>query len=280
MQRWIHDQGWTSLHDAQERAIGPILDGDRDVIIAAATAAGKTEAAFLPILSTLVASAEAVAPAWRDPWKAHDPWAEPEAEASRGVQVLYLSPLKALINDQYQRLEELGERAGVAVHRWHGDVSSSAKRKALAEPSGVLLITPESLEAMFVLRGTLVPGLFESLQYIVIDELHSFLATPRGAQLQSLMSRVELAIRRQPPRIGLSATLGDMEQAAAFLRPDRTGAGRARRIQFRQPRHTTATPWLRLDSSADVLERRARRRASRQRHGRRGVIVRGSDSDC
>ena len=219
MQRWIHDQGWTSLHDAQERAIGPILDGARDVIIAAATAAGKTEAAFLPILSTLVTSAEAVGPAWRDPWKAHDPWAAPEAEASRGVQVLYLSPLKALINDQYQRLEELGERAGVAVHRWHGDVSSSAKRKALAEPSGVLLITPESLEAMFVLRGTLVPGLFESLRYIVIDELHAFLATPRGAQLQSLMNRVEFAIRRRPPRIGLSATLGDMAQAALFLRP-------------------------------------------------------------
>ena len=92
MQRWIYDQGWTSLHDAQECAIGPILDGTRDVIIAAATAAGKTEAAFLPILSALVTNAEAVAPAWRDPWKAHDPWAEPEAEGSRGVQVLYLSP--------------------------------------------------------------------------------------------------------------------------------------------------------------------------------------------
>ncbi len=219
MQRWIHNQGWTSLHDAQERAIGPILDGARDIIIAAATAAGKTEAAFLPILSTLATSAEATTPAWRDPWEVHDPWAEPEAKAYRGVQVLYLSPLKALINDQYQRLEELCERVGIAVHRWHGDVSSSAKREALAEPSGVLLITPESLEAMFVLRGTLVPGVFASLQYIVIDELHSFLATPRGAQLQSLMSRVELAIRRRPPRIGLSATLGDMEQAAAFLRP-------------------------------------------------------------
>ena len=219
MQRWIHDQGWTSLHDAQERAIGPILDGTRDVIIAAATAAGKTEAAFLPILSTLATGAETTTPAWRDPWKAHDPWAEPETAESHGVQALYLSPLKALINDQYQRLEELCERAGIAVHRWHGDVSSTAKHKALAEPSGVLLITPESLEAMFVLRGTLVPGLFGALQYIVIDELHSFLATPRGAQLQSLMNRVELAIRRRPPRVGLSATLGDMAQTALFLRP-------------------------------------------------------------
>ena len=220
MQRWIHDQGWTTLHDAQERAINPIIDGDHDVIIAAATAAGKTEAAFLPILSTLATTAGETAPAKRDPWTAHDPWSEPETNMAVGVQVLYLSPLKALINDQYQRLEQLCERADIAVHRWHGDVSRTSKLRVLAEPSGVLLITPESLEATFVNRGTQVPGLFAGLRYIVIDELHSFLATPRGAQLQSLMNRVEIAIRCRPPRIGLSATLGDMRQAAAFLCPN------------------------------------------------------------
>lgn len=220
MQRWVHEQGWTSLHDAQERAIGPILSGDTDVIIAAATAAGKTEAAFLPIISNLVASAEQNTPLARDPWTGHDPWADPEPAPSTGVQVLCISPLKALINDQFDRLEEMCGRADVPVHRWHGDVSSSAKSKVLTNPSGVLLITPESLEATFVNRGTQVAGLFAGLQYIVIDELHSFLATPRGAQLQSLLSRVELAIRRRPPRIGLSATLGeDMAEPRAFLRP-------------------------------------------------------------
>lgn len=219
MQRWVHGQGWTTLHDAQERAIGPILSGNSDVIIAAATAAGKTEAAFLPIISTIVSLADQDAPAERDPWAAHDPWAESEPIAATGVQVLYLSPLKALINDQFDRLEEMCGTVDVPVHRWHGDVSSSAKHKVLSNPSGVLLITPESLEATFVNRGTKIPSLFAGLRYIVIDELHSFLATPRGAQLQSLMSRVELAIRRRPPRIGLSATLGDMAEAAAFLRP-------------------------------------------------------------
>ena len=74
IQRWIYDQGWTSLRDAQERAIGPILDCDLDVIISAATAAGKTEAAFLPMLSTLVTDAEKTLPARRDPWVSHDPW--------------------------------------------------------------------------------------------------------------------------------------------------------------------------------------------------------------
>ena len=219
MQRWIWDKGWTSLRDAQERAIAPILIGDRDVIIAAATAAGKTEAAFLPILSSLVTARDKAVSPRKDPWLVHSPWTEPEAEVPSGVQVLCISPLKALINDQFQRLEQLCERADIAVHRWHGDVSGSLKQKVLKNPSGVLLITPESLEAILVNRGTRVPGLFADLRYIVIDELHSFLSTPRGAQLQSLISRVELAIQRQAPRVGLSATLGDMAQARTFLRP-------------------------------------------------------------
>ena len=221
MQRWIYDRGWTSLHDAQERAIGPIVDGDRDVIIAAATATGKTEAAFLPILSNLAATAdrEEYRDRERDPWTTYDPWAVPATGNPLGVQVLYVSPLKALINDQHRRLEQICDRVDVPVHRWHGDVSAAAKQKLVAEPSGVLLITPESLEATFVNRGSLVPRLFAGLSYIVVDELHSFLATQRGAQLQSLMNRIELATRRRPPRIGLSATLGDMGRAAAFLRP-------------------------------------------------------------
>jgi len=221
MQRWIWQQGWTSLHDAQERAIVPILGGRTDVIISAATAAGKTEAAFLPICSTLASARDAAGPAEVNPWTAHDPWAEPKPAwtATTGVEVLYVSPLKALINDQFDRLEQLCGTVDVAVHRWHGDVSGSAKAKVLRDPHGVLLITPESLEALFVNRGTHIPHLLAGLRYVVVDELHTFLATPRGAQLQSLLARSELAIRRRPPRIGLSATLGDMDAAAAFLRP-------------------------------------------------------------
>jgi len=199
MQRWVYEQGWTSLHDAQERAIAPVLAGDRDVIIAAATAAGKTEAAFLPICSSLAAA--------------------DDMPTAGGVEELYLSPLKALINDQYDRLDLICERAGVPVHRWHGDVASSAKHKILRDPRGVLLITPESLEALFVLRGGEVGGVLAPLRYVVVDELHSFIGTPRGAQLESLLTRIEIAIKRRPPRIGLSATLGDMAAATAVLRP-------------------------------------------------------------
>ena len=203
MQKWVYNQGWSSLHDVQEQAIPPIIAGQRDVILSAATAAGKTEAAFLPILSAILNTAD-------EPARSKPP---------AGAQVLCLSPLKALINDQYRRLQDMCGLADIAAHRWHGDVPASAKKRFLAKPSGVLLITPESLEAMLVIRGTQVRKLLEALRYIVIDEMHAFLSTARGAQIQSLMNRVEMTIRRRPPRVGLSATLGDMTQAAWFIRP-------------------------------------------------------------
>lgn len=198
MQRWIYDQGWTNLHDAQERAIPIILAENQDLIISAATAAGKTEAAFLPICSALAAV---------------------DRKTDRGPDVLYVSPLKALINDQYDRLDLMCERADLLVHRWHGDVSSTAKSKAADTAGGILLITPESLEAFLVRRGSEARGFFGRLRYVVIDEVHSFIGSARGAQLQSLLNRVELAARRRPPRVGLSATLGDMAVAKRFLRP-------------------------------------------------------------
>ena len=212
VQRWIYDQGWTSLRDVQERSAARILDGGRDVIISAATAAGKTEAAFLPILSVLATTRDQVRVL-----------AAVEVAKTDGIEVLCVSPLRALINDQYDRLEQMCERVGVRAHRWHGDVAHSSKLRALQAPSGVLLITPESLEAILVNRGTAVRSLFSRLRYVVIDELHVFLGTPRGAQVQSLLNRVELSIRRRPPRIALSATLADMNRAAAFLRPEHPG---------------------------------------------------------
>jgi len=215
IQRWIWDQQWSEFRDAQVRAVGPILDGQLDIIIAAATASGKTEAAFLPICSALLLARECA-----------DQDATPRTQGSPtssvaqlGVKVLYVSPLKALINDQYSRLDALCEHLDLPVHRWHGDVPGSRKAKVLTHPDGVLLITPESLEALHVVHGPKLGQLLGGLRYVVIDELHSFLGSERGAQLQSLLHRVELAIRRCVPRIGLSATLGDMSAAAAFLRP-------------------------------------------------------------
>nr|WP_081791085.1 DEAD/DEAH box helicase [Pseudomonas sp. KD5] len=195
IQRWIWAEGWTSLRDAQEWAVPVLVDADQDVIIAAATAAGKTEAAFLPILTHLL--------------NHNDP----------PGSVLYISPLKALINDQWGRLSRLCEQLEIPVVGWHGDISSSKKHRFLKSSEGVLLITPESLEALFVNRGSSLAGVFQNLRYIVVDELHAFIGSERGKQLQSLMHRVELVAGRRLPRVGLSATLGDMRLAAEFLRP-------------------------------------------------------------
>lgn len=140
------------------------------------------------------------------------------------VVVSDLSPLKALINDQFQRLESLCEEAEVPVFRWHGDVLASSKRKARERPAGIVLITPESLEALFVRRGSEIARLFAGLRYAVIDELHAFIGTERGVQMQSLLARLEVVLGRGVPRVGLSATLGDLGLAAECLRP---GAGAA-----------------------------------------------------
>lgn len=194
IQRWIWDSGWDELKDIQEQSIPLILAGKKDVILAAATASGKTEAAFLPILTRMLQ--------------------QPEIGC-----VLYISPLKALINDQFGRLEQLCEKLEIPVTPWHGDISATKKKKFLQSQKGVVLITPESLEAMLMLRGHQIPNIFENLRYIVIDELHAFMGSERGKQLQSQMHRLDIALKRTTPRIALSATLGDMQKAGEFLRP-------------------------------------------------------------
>lgn len=198
VQRWVWDQGWPALRPIQEHAATAIAPGDQDVIVAAATASGKTEAAWLPIVSALANLGDDVA---------------------GGVQALYVSPLKALINDQADRLESLCDGARIPVHRWHGDVAASHKQRLRKTPHGVLLITPESLESLFVNYGSDAARILGGLRYVVIDELHAFIGTERGAQLQSLLHRTELVIRRRVPRIALSATLGDLRTAGHFLRP-------------------------------------------------------------
>lgn len=194
IQQFLWAEGWESLREAQEQAIPLILEGQRDVIVAAATAAGKTEAAFLPALTKILSSDEQ-------------------------ALIVYISPLKALINDQFGRLDRLCERLGVPVWPWHGDISSTSKARFLAKRHGVLLITPESLEALLCNRGTSVAGIFQGTAFFVVDELHAFIGSERGKQLQSLMHRIDAAVGRKTPRIGLSATLGDMNLAKQFLRP-------------------------------------------------------------
>ena len=191
--RWIFKQGWSDLRDIQKRSIQSFFQSEEDLVIAAPTASGKTEAALLPILSSLI----------------------DESEGS--VRLLWISPLKALINDTYQRFELICDSLGVEVQRWHGDVSSSAKKKLVLRPRGILLITPESLEAICTRRTGDLFRLFQFLQWVVIDELHVFLATERGRQLISLLHRLAWVIQQRPRRLGLSATLGDLIEVARIM---------------------------------------------------------------
>lgn len=197
IQRWIWQQGWTSLNEIQEKSIPIILKGDTDVVISAATAGGKTEAAFLPILSSVI------------------------NDSNKCCKVLYISPLKALINDQYRRLSDLTAVTKTSITPWHQDISISKKKQFIESPADILIITPESLESFLINRRDYAESIFASLKYIVIDELHAFIGTERGKQLQSLLSRVEIITSRIIPRIAMSATFSDFENVKDYLRGNR-----------------------------------------------------------
>lgn len=199
VQKWIRNKGWSTLRKIQAEGIEAVLSSSDDIIIAASTAGGKTEAAFLPLVSRAITDAA--------------------DEDNSGFGTVYIGPLKALINDQYQRLQSMCEGTEVPVYPWHGDVTAGLKAKAQKHPRGILLITPESLEALFVRKSNLIPRLFGRTHTFVIDELHTLLDSERGVHLRSLMARLELTTQNSIRRIGLSATLGDMEMAKAYLRP-------------------------------------------------------------
>lgn len=199
--RWIGRQGWRDLHSIQKKAIRPILEHKDDVIISASTASGKTEAAFLPVLTYL----------------------RQHRDQLSGVSVLYISPLKALINDQARRLSDMSEPVGVKITPWHGDVAVNKKAGLLKNPSGIVLITPESLESLLINQVTIFKEAFKDLAYIVIDEFHALMGEERGYQLQSQLHRIENLIRKIPVRIAISATFSnDIGSVASYLRANNT----------------------------------------------------------
>ncbi len=191
VRRYIRDKRWTEFRAIQVSAIKYILGESGNFILAARTASGKTEAAFLPILTDV-------------------DFLEP------GIQVLYISPLIALINDQFTRVEDLCEYMDIPVTKWHGEANRGEKKSILKDPHGILLITPESIEAMFVTKPYNVTHLFSNLKYVVIDEVHSFLGTDRGVQLKSLLYRLQEKNVKPFRIIGLSATIGDYDEAKRF----------------------------------------------------------------
>jgi ATP-dependent Lhr-like helicase len=219
--------GWTMLRPVQELAGAAILDG-KNAVVLAPTAGGKTEAAMFPALSLLVQD-------------------QPEA-----VGALYLAPIKALLNNQADRLGVYTEMVGLGRFVWHGDIESPARRAFVNEPSELLMTTPESLEVM--LASTKVPTarLFRDLRIVVIDEIHALAGTDRGAHLMSVLERIADHSRHDVQRVGLSATVGNPDAILGWLRgtskrdgvvidPPRSPARRQIAVQLEAEPTTLAT---------------------------------------
>ncbi len=189
--------GWRSLRPVQEQSIPPLLRGD-DAVILAPTAGGKTEAALLPLLDRLSSSSQASAP-----------------------NIIYLCPLKALINNLLPRLQSLAQLVGREAFAWHGEVSQSKRKAFLKDPKAVLLTTPESLQVLLSRRGLDLTTLFSGLNTIVVDEVHAFCGEARGDQLIALLTQLDRWAPKPVQRVGLSATVGNPQDLLHWLSGER-----------------------------------------------------------
>jgi len=187
---------WESFTPVQNKTIPLIMNTEKHLIISSGTASGKTEAAFLPILSKI------------------------ENNASHSLKVIYISPLKALINNQFERIIDLCTDMDILIHRWHGDVSASKKKKITDDPKGILQITPESIESLFINRTRFLKSIFANVEYIIIDEIHSFIGTKRGVHLRSLLDRLSFYFSVEPRLIGLSATINNFNEVKKWISSD------------------------------------------------------------
>ncbi len=199
IQDFIYQNKWEELRGNQVAACEVIFHSDDNLLLSSGTASGKTEAAFLPILTELY------------------------NKPSNSVGVLYISPLKALINDQFKRLEQLLLDSNIPVTKWHGDASLTLKNKLIKNPEGLLQITPESLESLITNKRGACLTLFSDLRFVIIDEVHYFMRDVRGLQLLCVLERLKQLTGVNPRRVGLSATLGDVSLAKTWLN---TGTGR------------------------------------------------------
>ena len=185
--------GFTSLRPVQELAGEAILSG-KNAVVLAPTAGGKTEASMFPVIAGLMR---------------HPP---------AGVGAIYLAPIKALLNNQEVRLGDYTQMVGLDRFVWHGDASQSAKARFIKHPCELLMTTPESLEVMLVSPRVPVSRVFADLRYVVVDEVHAFAGVDRGAHLMSVLERLRVLSKHDVQRIGLSATVGNPEYIAQWIK--------------------------------------------------------------
>ena len=228
----VNSLGWRSLRPLQDATVGPILAAEH-LLAMAPTAGGKTEAAILPVLSRML------------------------SEDWRGLTVIYVCPLRALLNNLHIRLSGYAQLVGRTVGLWHGDVSGPQRRKLLSEPPDILLTTPESLEAMLVSGGVDHRTWFANVQTVIVDEAHAFAADDRGWHMLAVLAKVSRLAGRELQRIALSATVGNPDDVLAWLT---TGCQRTASV-INPPAPSGPTPEVvldyvgTLDNAALVLSR-------------------------
>lgn len=214
----VHDLGWRELRPVQLLTIDAVLDRANAVVLAP-TAGGKTEAAIFPLLSRIL------------------------DEELSPVAVLYVCPIRALLNNQEERLRSYARMVGIEVFKWHGDVADSQKQRFRREPKHILMTTPESLEVMLISQRTDARALFAGLSAVVVDEVHAFAGDDRGAHLASVLERLSAFCGRDVQRIGLSATVGNPHAIGQWLQgsskrafrlvdPPRPSVARTLRVEF------------------------------------------------
>lgn len=236
----VHDLGWRSLRPVQEMAVDAILDGCNAVVLAP-TAGGKTEASMFPVLSRIL------------------------SEDLRPVSALYVCPIRALLNNQEERLRGYARMVGLDVFKWHGDVADSRKQRFKREPTHVLMTTPESLEVMMMSERTDARALFAGLSTIVIDEVHAFAADDRGAHLASLIERLVAITGTDIQRIGLSATVGNPRVIGEWLQ-----GSSAREFRLVDPPKVAVEREIRIERSASIED--AARSIGRLGRGKKSLV--------
>ena len=232
--------GFDSLRPVQELAGEAILAG-KNAVVLAPTAGGKTEASMFPVIAGLM------------------------NEPPSGVGALYIAPIKALLNNQEVRLGQYTQMVGLDRFVWHGDATASDKARFVKQPSELLMTTPESLEVMLVSSRVPVAKLFRDLRYVVIDEGHAFAGTDRGAHLMSVLERLQLVAKPDIQRIGLSATVGNPEQIATWLR-----GSSARESCVVDPPKLPAKRQLKIQLKEDISD--FAREAARESSGKKSLF--------
>ncbi len=225
----VNTLGWPDLRPVQKLTINTVLDG-KNCVVLAPTAGGKTEASFFPLLSATD----------QNDW--------------RPVSTIYLSPIKALLNNQEARIEHYAGLLGRNAFKWHGDVGQSARSRFLRDPADILLTTPESIEAMLMSSKVPARSLFAGLQAVIVDEIHAFADDDRGAHLSAILERLARFSGRDFQRIGLSATVGNPDEILRWLKGSSRRAGEVVHPGGERSEPELSLDWVgNIDNAAHVI---------------------------